>query len=183
MKRFFSLTLVATALVLMSCAISSNQDSGPEQSLQLTLRFEKDSYHVGETVIAKIKLENIGSKPFIIISRLSVNLPPIPSPIREIAFNITTPTGETYLPDVIIDPGPLYNTYFIELKPGESYEDDIYLGSYSYEFTEIGTYLVVANYQNTLDPQDAIVPQGAEDNRIAWKGELNSNQVQLIIIP
>jgi hypothetical protein len=183
MKRFFSLTLVATALVLISCAISSNQDSVPEQSLQITLRFEKDSYHVGETVIAKIKLTNVDDKPIIVNSRMSVNLPPIPSPIREIAFDITTPTGETYWPDIVIDPGPLYNTHFIELKPGESFEDDIYLSSYFYEFTEVGTYLVVANYQNTLDPQDAIVSQGVEDHRIAWKGELNSNQVQLIIIP
>ena len=182
MKRFFLLALVATALVLISCTISSNQDSVPEQPLQITLRFEKDSYHVGEIVIAKIKLTNVSDKLIIVNSRMSVNLPPILSPIREIAFDVTSPSGKTYWPDVVIDPGPLYSTHFIELDPGDYFEDVIHLNSYGYEFKEVGTYLVVANYQNNIDPQDAIILNGFDDNRIAWKGELNSNQVQLIII-
>jgi hypothetical protein len=110
---------------------------------------------------------------------MSLNLPYRPSPIREIAFKITTPSGKSYWPDVNISPRYFQSKDFIELGPDMSLDTTINLNTYSYKFVEVGTYSVIANYQNIIDPS-VIDPK---DTRIAWKGELNSNEVFLTIIP
>lgn len=181
--KFFVVLLVM--IVLLSSCIKNETatDSAQEQSLKLTLQLEQQVHHPGEPVVVTITLVNIGREAVVINSRMSVNLPPLSSPLRELAFKIALPSGKSFYPDVVIDPGALYNTHFIELQPGESFEQTVHLQSYGYEFTETGTYTIAANYQNTLDPKDAIIRAGAEDNRIAWKGELESNTVQLIITP
>ncbi|MBI5294235.1 MAG: hypothetical protein HY869_02085 [Chloroflexi bacterium] len=177
-KNFLVLLIL---IVLLSSCIKS--DTAQEQSLKLTLQLERQVHHPGEPVVVTITLVNIGREAVVINSRMSVNLPPLSSPQRELAFKIALPSGKSYYPDVMIDPGALYNTHFIELQPGAFFEQTVHLQSYDYEFTETGTYTIVANYQNTLDPKDAIIRAGAEDNRIAWKGELNSNTAQLTIAP
>lgn len=179
-----SLILLASVALFASCTISEAKNNiAHEQQLQLTLRLEQQVRHIGEPVVATITLANSGEETVVVNLRMSVNLPPISSPLREVAFKITLPTGESYYPDVVIDPGALYNTHFIELQPGEFFEKVIYLDSYGYEFTGPGTYVIVANYQNSLDPKDSIIRIGSDDTRIAWKGELNSNEVLLTIIP
>ena len=187
MKKKFLVLCLVWALSMVSCVNTSEKSNDAQkQALKLTLRFEQSTYHVGEPVVAIVRLENIGSETIIVNSLMRMGLPPDPSPVRDIAFDVITPTGEIYWPDINITPGPLYNTHFVELKSGESFEKIVHLDSYFYNFTEVGTYKIIANYQNILDPKDAILdPNGVDtsDNRIAWKGELNSDEVQLTIIP
>lgn len=182
MKRFLFLLLFVTAFISSSCT-TQTKDAAQEQPLKLTLRFEKTEYHVGDPVIATVKLENIGSVPIIINSRMLAGLPFMPPQTCEIVFDVLDPSGKSYWPSVNLDPGGLYNTDFVELKPGDSIEEEIHLDSYGYVFTKVGIYMVVAKYQNAIDPKDANSLKDVEDNRIAWKGIINSAQLQLKIIP
>jgi hypothetical protein len=180
MKGYLLLILLFLTPLLGACSIQlEKNDKSQEQSLKLTLQFEKPTYHPGESVIAIITLENVGNETVLVNSRMSVNLPFESSPIREIAFDVTTPSGENYWPDVNISPSFFEIRYFIELRPGETFESTVYLSSYSYKFTESGVYKVVANYQNYVDPSYV----DPEDDRVAWKGELNSNEILLTIVP
>jgi hypothetical protein len=184
MYRKYSVIFLILAISLSSCIKSlARSDGTQEQILKLTLRLEQQELHVGEPVIATVTMVNIGKQSVVVNSRMSINLPPLPSPLRELAFKITLPTGESYYPDVVIDAGALYSTHFLELKPGESFEKIVHLNSYGYQFIKAGVYVIVANYQNTIDPKDAINSKGNDDNRIAWKGELDSNAVELTILP
>ncbi len=180
LKRNLLLVVLVFVVFLGSCADwEANQVSDlQEQTMELVLRFEKSTYYVGEDIVTTITLKNTGKNPVLVNSRMSVNLPVLSSPIREITFRITMPNGEGYWSDAFIDPRQLRREDFIELKPKESYETTIHLSSY-FTLTELGVYKVIANYQNFIDPSFVDL----DDTRVAWKGELNSNEVFLTIIP
>jgi len=180
MKHYLFLSILTLALFVGSCSSQSKKDGLMQnEELQLSLRFGNDTYHVGEPIIAIVTLENIGNGDTIVNSRMAVNLPFESSPLREIAFTVTTPSGKDYWPAVQIDNVGIRSQLFVALKPGTTIEKKINLDSFRYEFTEVGTYKVIANYQNFVDPNYA----NPDDTRIAWKGELNSNEVLLTIIP
>lgn len=179
-RRTLLFILVAFALA-SSCVVTNPRENyGPQnQTLELTLRFEQTNYHIGEPVVAIVTLKNIGTETIIINSRMAIDLPYRPSPMREIAFNVITPSGEDYWPSVKINNRFFQSGDFIALTSSDYVEVIYNLSNDSYEFIETGIYRVTANYQNTVDP--SIVDP--EDNRIAWKGELNSNEVFLTILP
>jgi hypothetical protein len=176
---FFSLALLIS---LCSCSASNwfeQNSSKNENSLELTISLDKSIYHLGEPVVADITLTNIGKGTLLINSRMSYHWPSMTSPIRELSFNVTTPAGSSYAPSVSIQPKFFSLKDFIYLEPNDSYELTFYFASNGYEFLQIGEYRIAANYQNFVDPNYI----NASDTRIAWKGELNSNEVLLTIVP
>ncbi len=181
MNRRIPLFLLLISVLIGACDLTIPPDnySTQNQALELTLRFEQTTYYVSEPVVAVVTLRNIGKEAILINSRMAMDLPYRPSPIREIAFKVTTPSGENYWPSVKINNWFVQSSDFVALSPGDYMEKNYNLSASSYEFIEGGVYRVVANYQNNIDPS-YIDP---DDTRIAWKGELNSNEVFLTIIP
>ncbi len=173
--------LLSVLLTILASCVNFKENSGgfQKQTLRLILRLDQPVYHVSQPIIATVTLQNIGDKFVVINSRLSINLPSIGSPIREIAFDIIAPSGEYYSPDIIIDNRPLRKTDFVDIRPMGTIEHTYYLTSYGYKFTEVGVYKVTANYQNLVDP----ISIDSEDHRTAWKGELNSNTIVITVIP
>lgn len=179
MKLYHFLPILVLTLFVGACSLQSRKDGLVQnEELQCSLRFEKNTYHVGEPIVAIVTLENIGNDGTIVNSRMAVNLPFESSPIREIAFTVITPSVDDYWPAIQIDNVGIRSQLFVVLKPGETIVKNIKLNSYRYKFTEVGTYKVIVNYQNFVDPSYA----NPDDTRIAWKGELNSNEVLLTII-
>jgi hypothetical protein len=150
-----------------------------EKSLKLTIRLEQSQYCLGDPVIAIVTMTNIGNKTLLINARMALHKPGLPSPIRELAFNITAPDGKSYDPILYASPKLLEKKDFIEIKPGSAIEFEFHFASNFYIFPEVGIYRIVANYQNIIDPNNI----DSTDKRIAWKGELNSNEILLTIVP
>jgi hypothetical protein len=169
-------------LVLAGCSCSNQSDvdkSGAETLLTLDIRLHKSEYCLGEPVVATVSLTNIGHDLLLINSRMSLHKTGLPSPMRELVFYVTTPQGESYDPILYASPKYYEKKYFINLKPDDVFEFDFHFASNFYTFPEIGVYKIVANYQNLVDPNYI----DSSDARIAWKGELNSNEVLLEIVP
>lgn len=168
------------AVGLCSCSNWLDRSSNKhENSLKLAISLDQPTHHLGESVIAYISLTNVGEEALLINSRMSLHAPSMTSPIRELAFNVTTPAGDSYVPPKTFNPMYFDLKYFIYLKPNEVYKIAFHFASNHYEFLEIGEYKIFANYQNYVDP-NYVDPA---DNRVAWKGELNSNEVLLTIVP
>jgi len=147
--------------------------------LELVLSFDKRVYQRGEQVVASIVLRNIGGESLLINSYMAVNLPVMPSPVRGMAFVILDPSRDKYVPDIYIDSRPPKIEDFVVLAPGEMIERKFYPVSYGYDFSKLGMYTVIANYQNLIDPS-ALEPN---DKRMAWKGEIDSNPAYFTTLP
>lgn len=147
--------------------------------LYLTLDIDQAEYHLGQTIIATITIENVGHGPLLFNSRMALDDPTFGD--RQIAFHIITPNGKPYQLTGYITYQAIHRDDFITLNPGEIIKHTYELNSdvNRYKFTEMGVYHFTVDYLNIFDPS-FIDPN---DTREAWKGMLFSNEVQFTIIP
>lgn len=178
--KFIKVLTFLTILIITSCSKQlQTNESGVEKLLKLTFQLHKSEYCLGDPVVATVSLTNSGYNTLLINSRMALHKPGLSSPMRELAFRVTSPNGKSYDPIIYASPKIFEKKDFIDLKPRESFEFDFHFASNFYSFPEVGVYKIVANYQNLIDPSYI----DATDKRIAWKGELNSNEVLLTIMP
>lgn len=175
-KFCFNILAILFIIILVGCkkntdvhkdAIRGNQM--PE--LSLTLSLDKAIYNRGESVLALATLSNITNKDLLINSRVAINFPTAPDLLRDIMFNIYKPSGNLSSFIARVNIRPATSNDFIILPAGEKFEIHYNLAKY-YNLNEIGNYSVTAIYNNIIDP---------EGNRIAWKGEVSSNEVLFTI--
>lgn len=141
--------------------------------LTLTLSLTENSYHSGENIEALITIRNVSSEDRLIRERLAVNFLSAPDGLRDIAFIISRPTGETretlrFVPHI----RPPRAEDFGTVDAGGTYEATIELGDI-YPFKGEGNYTIQALYTNAVDPRDG---------REAWKGKLLSNVVSFTVV-
>lgn len=159
---------------LGACDIASKDVIPP---LDLTLSFDKTAYQKNESIVATIVLKNIGDENLLVNTYLAVNFSHIPSPMRGIAFTIFDPKGNSYIPDGFINSLAPRVKDFIVLEPDQLVAINYDLLNYMYDFSISGAYRIIANYQNKIDPRTL----DPNDNRTAWKGEVNSSEVIITI--
>lgn len=180
MKWLKFLAFIIIILVGVSCSNHPDAiESESEKSLELAVRLHKSEYCLGEPVVATVSLTNIGHDALLINSRMSLHKPGLPSPMRELVFYVTAPHGDSYDPILYASPKFFEKKDFINLEPNDVFEFNFHFASNSYKFPEVGVYKIMANYQNLVDPSYI----DSNDDRIAWKGDLSSNEVLLTIVP
>jgi len=109
------------------------------QQLQLLLTAERQKYHLSENICFRIGYSNVGFMPATVystsLSRYS----------GMISFKITKPDGSIIIP-ALYNHGRLVNFVcrIIDLQPGTSYFQQIFLETYTPVFTQLGRYRVQA---------------------------------------
>lgn len=187
MKKYL-LCIGLTAAIIIAVIVASYQFCNTKRynlrqvsPLLLTLQLDQSKYHVGQPIIATITLENTSTSPHLVNSRMALNDPVLASPIRELAFHITQPKGNAYQIDGFINYPAIQIDDFVTINPNEVIKRTYELNTeYSrYQFTDLGTYTIIIDYLNIVDPGFI----DSNDSREAWKGMLFSNEVQFTIIP
>lgn len=135
--------------------------------LEFTLSMDREVYIPGESIVGKLTLRNTGSEPVVVNSRLVVNSPFAPQPLRDVIVTLTDRSGAVAKFAAVVDVGMLEDQDYASLNPGETFERSLSIDLF-YALERPGTYSVQALYQNDADPGDG---------RRAWKGELTSNAV------
>ena len=146
MKRHFTLiqfTLLAG--ILLSC--NKAPTTVKENLLRLDLSLDKEIYHVGEPIKAKIVITNVGDKDILIKKRMLLNSPGSPVPLWDIIFVFSSSSTKKQPHWVArIYPASIKTDGFIILDSGKSIETQYDLiGLY---YIEEGDYSVFALYQN-----------------------------------
>jgi hypothetical protein len=168
MKRIAArLTCVFLALVVLA-ACSGSQDNkanvSPDGVLGFGLSLDKAVYRQGESVVATISVTNLSAEAIWLNSRMILFNPP---PAGELDFNITLPSGKEAYPTARISSSPPVDEAYIELAPGEAFDVSYTLTQWYEPLDQPGEYKVTAIYYNKTDPSHAV----------AWKGEMQSNEV------
>jgi hypothetical protein len=153
----------------------SAENSGTDYPyLTLELVLDKDVYQRGEPISARLILTNIGEQRVVVNQRMISNFLQAPDQFRDVSFLIISPADQSVPWGVRKDVEFPKTTDFVTLSPGAEIEATYDLQS-DYIIPRVsGRYIVIAYYKNTSDP---------DDNRVAWKGELTSNLVVIIIEP
>lgn len=175
LPNFLALLLIIFVSTACNSASSSTTEEYETPVLSLTLSLDSSVYHSGEPIMASLTIMNIGEEDLVVKKRMIVNHFFAPEPYRDIAFMIFTSSGEDapYMLRPNTDPPSLED--FITLSPGGVIEGTFELQRfYLIDEMEMGDYSVTAFYINQFDPGDGT---------IAWKGELESNQVDFTLEP
>jgi hypothetical protein len=133
--------------------------------LTFTIEFDKNTYHTGDTITAKMILRNIGDEGVVVKKRLIVNQFASPEPYRDVSFFVIAPSRTSIPFGAYISVDSPGIDDFTTLMPGNSIEGYYELQDV-FTIDETGKYLVIAVYINQLNP---------DDGRMAWKGEVTSN--------
>jgi hypothetical protein len=162
----FALILVGIS-VLGGCAA--------RQDLTLSLRLDKSAYKQGEAVLTIYSFQNSSPDNLILQARMADNALSAPAELRDIYYLITSPTGKT-LEFATLFPRTrlIEQTDFVQLRPGESYENWGNISLFYGPFKEYGQYTVQLIYENQTNPGNG---------GIAWKGKIDSNKVSFTIEP
>ncbi len=140
--------------------------------LEFTLSLNRETYSLGEAIAFKLTLRNSGLDPQVVNTRMVVNSPLAPAPVRDVEVTVTDASGAVARFTAIIEVRILEDQDYVELKPGEMVERSFSLDLF-YALERPGSYSVQAAYQSETDPGDG---------RAAWKGRLDSNVVTLTLV-
>jgi len=166
---FILIALVLSAATFSAGCTLIGSGDGSGDVLSLTLTLDQVSYSQGDAVEATLTLRNNGSESRLVNSRMALNQESAPNAVREIEFAITDPSGNHVPLGARINVRLPQEENFKILAPGQTISK-VYELSTFFSFNQPGAYTVQATYQNSQDP-----PSGKE----AWKGEVESNAVEL----
>lgn len=128
-----------------------------------------------------LKLTNISKDPLLVYGRMKFVTFDAPPELCLGVIVIQDPLGyDIPFRGYINTPFRPRKEDFIYLSPKDSITRSVYILD-SEKYTELGTYTLLAKYQNSCDPKDAF--QNSMDARIAWKGTITSESVQFELIP
>lgn len=136
-------------------------------NLRLMILIPQSSVQANNSIEVTIKLINVDTQPIKINKRLLVNNYHAPSVFRELSFIITSSNGEVLPFTRKINVGFVKPADFKILNPGEHVETTFSLDQ-GFNLTTPGSYSLKAIYENQ---------SGSEEDRLIWKGTLNSNNV------
>ncbi|MBU1061606.1 MAG: hypothetical protein KJ957_01600 [Candidatus Omnitrophica bacterium] len=170
---YIILLLLAIILPLCQCGKVIAKD----ESLELSLSFEKTEYKKTDPIPVVFKLENKGKKPIYANKRFYVNSKSSPETHREIYLSATSPSGED-LPfkesRVSEDIGLPKTGYLVLLNTGEEISSDRPRDiKYYFDFKELGTYKITGVYQNSY---------GEEIGLDTFKNKVQSDAVEIKIV-
>lgn len=166
-----------TLLIMSGC-------TPPLNSLSLSLKIDKNTYHIGEPINATLVLKNSGNNSVLLKRRITVNSISSSEEQRDILFVIVNPAGIQLDYLMLAHKIDIQSEGFMDLGPGQVSERQFDLAKmylptddsghpYSALVTP-GIYVVYAIYESNTDPVDG---------RIAWKGRLMSNILTFTLEP
>ena len=164
MKALLIMGFLATTLGVGT----SVQAQQPE--LRLTLQLERTQFTAGESVVARILIENLSLIDMVINRRLLVNRTIGP---HELFFQITGPDRKLVPFEERIR-ASFESREFMTLMTNDVF-GTLYDLTRAHTFAMLGEYTVTAFYENEQDAPPALkLPS-------AWKGRLKSNSVKFSI--
>lgn len=142
----------------------------------LFLNSLKSEYCQGEKVLITVVLANPNPQPLVVNKRFQMIVDYKYREAYELRFEIIKPNRAFAEPRMILEdrlwPYPRSDD-FAELPPNSQRQKEVTLTSY-FDFSQCGSYQVVAEYHNDHD--------GHEFGWTAWIGELRSSSLEVIVV-
>jgi len=168
----------------------------PKDAIQVRIKLEKSKFHVGEVILFKVIISNVGTQPFLIPNQMSSSGPSH----GELNFEVKNQSGKIVAPTVgwsadCFDYKPtklhyenILNDYLL-LRPGTSYVQQTELeGLYRGFHNDLkpGTYHVKSSYSAEFSPlgcQEWTKEDVAKFPFQAWHGTTSLNDISFTILP
>jgi hypothetical protein len=173
-KAYLGLAILLSFIGLLFCfrSISSAQSS-PKMEFSIVL--ENSECKLEEPIYATFKLKNTGTIPAYVNKRFYLGSEEAPKEKREVFFIITSPLSTKLYCKYSYETGLPKSEYFQLLQPGEEASSEFKRDLRAYfDFTETGTYQIVAVYQNVY---------GKEIGLDVFSDKAISRPVSLKILP
>lgn len=141
----------------------------------LILSSLKRCYCEDEKVVVTVALANFTQQPLVINKRLRMIFDYKYREAYELQFQVVGPDKILIAPIEILENWRRWHLTpddFVELSPGEQWQQEIVLSMY-FDFSRSGLYQIVAKYHNDYD--------GHQFGLDAWTGELCSPPVEVLI--
>jgi hypothetical protein len=168
-KRLLSYSICIIVIVSFLRITSITMDKSNE-TLQLKITADQNSYQVGDIINVILELENISEQSVVVNSRMAMGS----APYGEIEFIFTQTPGVDVYRWVKIRIGLPNDTSFVTLKPGDTISTTHQLSRYYGPLSEPGQYSFRAIYVNCVNPSSGDA---------AWQGEIESNTLSIRIMP
>jgi len=168
----------------------------PKDAIQVRIKLDKSKFQVGEEILFKVIISNVGTRPFLIPNQMSSSGPSHGS----LNFEVKNQSGKIVAPTIgwasdCFDYKPtkllyenILNDYLL-LRPGTSYVQQTELeGLYRGFFNDLkpGTYHVKSSYSAVFSPlgcQEWIKEDFEKFPFPAWQGTTPLNDISFTILP
>lgn len=142
------------------------------KELELEIVLDKKEYKKGEAIKVAFSVINRGLDDVILNGRMFLNSIESPETMREIYLKVISPSGNEIPFSAFIEVGYPSKHNFKIVKSGTSLKSDLVDLTKYYDFEEIGTYEILAIYENRF---------GKELNIDAWVGKVISKPLRIKI--
>lgn len=135
-------SLIFLCLAYQTCLAASG-------TLKFSISLDKSEYKPDEPINVSFKLDNKGKAPVYVNKRFYLGSESMPKEQRDVFLIITSPSGAKLPCKFSYEPGLPKSDYFELLEPGKEVASEWKRDLRGYfDFSEPGTYKVVAVYEN-----------------------------------
>jgi len=166
----------------------------PKDAIQVRIKLDKTKFHVGEVIVFKVIISNVGTQPFLIPNQVSSGWPSSPSH-SELNFEVRNQSGKPVpgigWADNCFDYKPtklafetILNDYLL-LRPGTSFVQQKSLAGLSNDLKP-GTYHVKSTYSASFSPLNCERWTAEDIEKFpfqAWYGTTAVNDMSMTVFP
>jgi len=193
MIRHLETLLCCVAFVIYPPLAFGQRAEIPKDAIQVRIRLDKTVFHVGEAILFKVIVSNVGTQPFLIPNQLSGGL--LQPSHSELDFEVRNQSGllvpgvgwaadcRDYKPTKLTFE-TILNDYLL-LRPGTSFVQQSSLAGLDYDLKP-GKYHVKSTYSARFSPLGCQMWNAEDIEKFpfqAWFGTTAVNDISFTILP